>query len=218
MCWCLRVYWTVLYNLFIRFFNDIGDTLAPNSNDCHNSCCCCCCKHCCCCHSFHKSCCICHKHNRISDPSLNSDERRTISDIHLNMSTEHDYVIVDEIDANYLQIEKRKIETELYYRTVDRAIAEDVLTDREDGTCLVRPYKEADITIKYIVSIYCRQQFYHLYIRQICGKELYAIGQPKLNERLFTTPNEIIDFYKHHHLLCTNKQTTMSVILKPLIV
>ena len=59
--------------------------------------------------------------------------------------------IADDIDANYLQIEKRKIETEPYYRTVDRATAEDILLGREDGTCLVRPYKEAVIQFKYLV-------------------------------------------------------------------
>ena len=58
--------------------------------------------------------------------------------------------IADDIDANYLQIEKRKIETEAYYRTVDRATAEDILLGREDGTCLVRPYKETVIQFKYI--------------------------------------------------------------------
>lgn len=52
------------------------------------------------------------------------------------------WLLIDDIDANYLQIERRKIETEPFYRTIDRTAAEDILLGREDGTCLVRPYKE----------------------------------------------------------------------------
>lgn len=68
----------------------------------------------------------------------------------------------DDIDANYLQIEKRKIETEPFYRTVDRATAEDILTGREDGTCLVRPYKEeASKILNYqLIYIYFRILFF----------------------------------------------------------
>lgn len=147
----------------------------------------------------------------------------------------------DDIDANYLQIEKRKIETEPFYRTVDRATAEDILTGREDGTCLVRPYKEEaskilhsqliyinfkilfslnsqDISIKYIVSIFAQNQFFHLFIRQIPGSELFAIGQEKRQERLYQTPNDIIDFYTCNTLQCTNKECTLSLMLKPIVV
>lgn len=34
------------------------------------------------------------------------------------------------------------IENELYFRAVDRAAAEEILKDRIDGSCLVRPYKQ----------------------------------------------------------------------------
>lgn len=34
------------------------------------------------------------------------------------------------------------IENEAYFRAVDRAAAEEILRDRIDGSCLVRPYKQ----------------------------------------------------------------------------
>lgn len=34
------------------------------------------------------------------------------------------------------------IENAVYFRAVDRATAEDILRDRVDGSCLVRPYKQ----------------------------------------------------------------------------
>lgn len=34
------------------------------------------------------------------------------------------------------------IENEAYFRAVDRTAAEDILKDRIDGSCLVRPYKQ----------------------------------------------------------------------------
>lgn len=34
------------------------------------------------------------------------------------------------------------IENEPYFRAVDRAAAEEILRDRIDGSCLVRPYKQ----------------------------------------------------------------------------
>lgn len=34
------------------------------------------------------------------------------------------------------------IENEAYFRAVDRAAAEEILKDRIDGSCLVRPYKQ----------------------------------------------------------------------------
>lgn len=33
MCWCLRVYWTVLQNLFVRFINNVGNAY-------YSGCCC----------------------------------------------------------------------------------------------------------------------------------------------------------------------------------
>ncbi|XP_061386564.1 uncharacterized protein LOC133321489 [Musca vetustissima] len=188
MCWSIRVYWTVLHNLLARFFSNLINKCSACASQ----------RLCCCCY-----CCP------IDDDQQQQKMGRTIH---------HDYVIVDDIDANYLQIEKRKIETEPFYRTVDRATAEDILTGREDGTCLVRPYKEEDISIKYIVSIYAQQQFFHLFIRQIPGTELFAIGQEKRQERLYQSPNDIIEFYKHNTLQCTNKECSLSVVLKPIVV
>jgi len=51
-------------------------------------------------------------------------------------------IFTDESDAHYVEIERKKIETESYYRTIDRTTAEDILIGREDGACLVRPFKE----------------------------------------------------------------------------
>lgn len=57
-----------------------------------------------------------------------------------------------------------------------------------------------------------------MFIRQIEGKELYAIGQEKAHEKYFNTPNDIIEFYKHNILQCTNKQCSLSLVLRPIIV
>ncbi|XP_073820199.1 uncharacterized protein [Musca autumnalis] len=229
MCWSIRVYWTVLHNLLARFFSN----LILKCSACASQRLCCCCY---CCPTADDDsdddgvgdgsrsgcCCLKHQLANLSDDGayyppenhmdLTQQQQQQMGRIH------HDYVIVDDIDANYLQIEKRKIETEPFYRTVDRATAEDILTGREDGTCLVRPYKEEDISIKYIVSIYAQKHFFHLFIRQIPGTELFAIGQEKRQERLYQTPNDIIEFYRHNTLQCTNKECTLSVVLKPIIV
>uniref|UniRef100_A0A1I8MSL7 SH2 domain-containing protein n=1 Tax=Musca domestica TaxID=7370 RepID=A0A1I8MSL7_MUSDO len=227
MCWSIRVYWTVLHNLLARFFSN----LASKCSACASQRLCCCCY---CCpidddgddssgnagDGSRTSCC-CLKHQL---PDLSEDGAYYPPENRMDLRqqqmgrTQHDYVIVDDIDANYLQIEKRKIETEPFYRTVDRATAEEILTGREDGTCLVRPYKEEDISIKYIVSIYARKQFFHLFIRQIPGTELFAIGQEKREERLYQTPNDIIEFYRHNTLQCTNKECTLSLVLRPIVV
>ncbi|KAI8119465.1 hypothetical protein FF38_02157 [Lucilia cuprina] len=216
MCWSIRVYWTVLHNLFIRFFSNIVCTCSYS--DTTRICC-----SCCCC-----GCCKCYKHQQMRNLSEDDGEYDPVenglnlnsNELHQQQTSriQHDYVIVDDIDANYLQIEKRKIETEPFYRTIDRATAEDILLGREDGTCLVRPYKETDISIKYIVSIYAQQEFFHLFIRQIKGQELFAIGQEKANEKYFNTPNDIIEFYKHNILQCTNKQCSLNLVLRPIIV
>ncbi|XP_059218868.1 uncharacterized protein LOC106095697 [Stomoxys calcitrans] len=214
MCWSLRVYWTVLHNLFARFFTN----LAIKCSACASQQLCCCC-YCC---SSEDDCSCCHKYLQPMGSSSDVGAYDTPEN-HLDLTQQsgrefHDYVIVDDIDADYLQIEKRKIETEPFYRTIDRATAEDILTGREDGTCLVRPYKEEDVSIKYIVSIYAQKEFFHLFIRQIPGTELYAIGQEKRQEKLYRTPNEIIEFYKHNTLQCTNKECTLSLMLRPIVV
>ncbi|KAM7361428.1 uncharacterized protein ACRADG_011862 [Cochliomyia hominivorax] len=216
MCWSIRVYWTVLHNLFARFFSNLANTCSYS--DTTRVCC-------------SRCCCNCYKQMRnLSDDdgeydpvdsgglNLNTSELHQQQQQSYRKQQQHDYVIGDDIDANYLQIEKRKIETEPYYRIIDRATAEDLLMGQEDGTCLVRPYKETDISIKYIVSIYAQKEFFHLYIRQIDGKELFAIGQEKPNEKYFNTPNDIIEFYKHNILQCTNKQCSLSLVLRPIIV
>ncbi|XP_075144590.1 uncharacterized protein LOC142219526 [Haematobia irritans] len=218
MCWSLRVYWTVLHNLLARFFSNIAIKCSRCASQ--KLCCCCyCCGEddCSCCHKYHQ------QHQQSMGDLSDYEGAYDTPENHLNLTQPsgrilHDYVIVDDIDADYLQIEKRKIETEVFYRTVDRGTAEEILAGREDGTCLVRPYKEEDISIKYIVSIYAQEHFFHLFIRQIPGTELFAIGQEKRQERLYRTPNEIIEFYKHNTLQCTNKECTLSLVLKPIVV
>ncbi|XP_053947445.1 uncharacterized protein LOC128856093 [Anastrepha ludens] len=219
MCWCLRVYWTVLHNLFARFVANVVNSVYKNDmcwcfSCCSRSICCFCCDHC-----------LVYKQTQRVSSELNAGEEtefamRSGGEIQTRTTSpfsHHDYVIVDDIDANYLQIERRKIETEPYYRLVDRATAEDILSSREDGSCLVRPFKEADFSVKYIVTVYAQQQYFHLFIRQINGKDLYGIGQQKPNERIFSSPSDIIDFYGFNTLQCTNKSTSVSLVLKPIV-
>ncbi|XP_067619769.1 uncharacterized protein [Eurosta solidaginis] len=220
MCWCLRVYWTVLHNLFTRFITNVINSVY-NSDLC--SCFSCC---------SHSECCSCDycldykQTQRVPDQENEIDCNESELDIggrglastrSLSTYQHHDYVIVDDIDANYLEIEQRKIETEQYYRLVDRASAEDILSGRDDGSCLVRPFKETDLSIKYIVTVFAQQQYFHLFIRQINGKNLYGIGQQKPNEKTFNSPSDIVDFYSCNPLQCTNKNSSISLLLKPIV-
>ncbi|XP_017871748.1 PREDICTED: uncharacterized protein LOC108619588 [Drosophila arizonae] len=206
MCWCARVYWTVLQNLFARLFNSLTDRNCASG--------------------YRRSCCVCCGSYRRQpgdsdgDADVDSDADKQVSesmvDDDLRRAAPHDYVIVDEADANYVEIEQRQIETEQYYFTVDRSMAERMLYQREDGACLVRPFKATDVCIKYIVSIWAGGHYYHLFVRQIDMRQRFAIGQWKPHERHFSSPCEIIEFYAEHPLLCTNKERSHSVRLKPI--
>ncbi|XP_034488416.1 uncharacterized protein LOC117792394 [Drosophila innubila] len=205
MCWCARVYWTVLQNLFARFYNNLTEQPCSYYPQ----------RCCSCCGSYRRQASdvdvdvdvdVDETDKRVSESYIDDDQQRP----------QHDYVIVDDADANYVEIEQRQIETESYYFTVDRVMAERMLADREDGACLVRPFKATDLCIKYIVSIYADQQYYHLFVRQIDGRQRYGIGQFKPHERHFPSPCHIIEFYAEHALLCTNKQRSQSIFLRPI--
>lgn len=73
-----------------------------------------------------------------------------------------------------------------------------------------------DISIQYIVSIYAKDNFFHLYLRKLNGIEKYAIGLQKPCEKLFDSPSDIIKYYSNHELLCTNKQLMLSLTLVPI--
>ncbi|XP_030370856.1 uncharacterized protein LOC115621370 [Scaptodrosophila lebanonensis] len=209
-CWCARVYWTVLQNLFARLCN----YLVEQNCRCRRRCCSCCV-------GYRRQISDAGKQVSDSDDDANDDDdgrlRETFRYQQQQQNSQHDYVIVDDADANYVEIEQRSIETESYYFTVDRATAERMLRDnREDGACLVRPFKATDLCIKYIVSIYAAEQFYHLFVRQVDSRQRYAIGQEKSHERHFNSPCDIIEYYTKHSLLCTNKQQSQCILLKPI--
>lgn len=71
-----------------------------------------------------------------------------------------------------------------------------------------------DDIVKYIVSIYARENFFHLFIRISDGQ--YAIGQEKPDEKLFNKPADIINYYRLNRLLCTNKIVSMRFFLVPI--
>ncbi|XP_055907873.1 uncharacterized protein LOC129942817 [Eupeodes corollae] len=181
MCWCLRVYWTVLHNLFVRFLENLTN-------------------------AYYSGFCCVKKRKPIGETKDNDDLSPNFDD----------YIIVSDLDLEYYVIPTKKIETEAYYRTVDRKAAEELLTCHEDGACLVRPYKEQDISIKYVVTVYAQQNYFHLYIRKILGTEMYGIGQAKPCEKLFNAPSDIIDYYRLNPLLCTNKKISISLKLIPI--
>ncbi|XP_017145353.1 uncharacterized protein LOC108157694 [Drosophila miranda] len=192
-CWCARVYWTVLHNLFARFLGSIEE------------------QNCC-------RCCAGYQRQASDDDDVDVDVGKQVSDTddEPQQQPQRDYVTADDTEANYSEIEEHNIETEAYYFTVDRPIAERMLAGREDGACLVRPFKTTDVCIKYIVSICVGDQFYHLFVRQIDRRQRFAIGQKKLHERIFASPREIVDFYSEHPLLCTNKSQSQCVRLTPI--
>lgn len=202
-CWCARVYWTVVHNLLARLLDGLIDLSkcrcrlrAPFL--------------CGCCAGYQRQ-------SSGEDDDVAATER--VSSTHDDPQPHqphHDYVIVDDADANYVEIEERNVETEQYYFTVDRNTAERMLNGREDGSCLVRPFRAPDECIRYIVSIWSADQFYHLFVRQLDRRQRYAIGQKKPRERYFSSPSEIIEFYSEHPLLCTNKIRTQCVQLRPI--
>ncbi|BFF93136.1 uncharacterized protein DMAD_11038 [Drosophila madeirensis] len=189
-CWCARVYWTVLHNLFARFLGGIAE----------HSCCRCCAVY----------------QRQASDSDVDMDVDKSDTDDDPQQQHQSDYVTSDDADVNYAEIEEHNIETEAYYFTVDRPTAERMLSGREDGACLVRPFKATDICIKYIVSICVGDQFYHLFVRQIDRRQRFAIGQKKLHERIFGSPREIVQFYAENPLLCTSKSRSQCVRLMPI--
>lgn len=69
-------------------------------------------------------------------------------------------------------------------------------------------------TIKFIVTVYAKEQFFHLYIRQIDGK--YAMGQQKTNEIRFGKPVDIINYFRLNQLLCKNQHISVKVFLVPI--
>ncbi|XP_017058774.1 uncharacterized protein LOC108099653 [Drosophila ficusphila] len=194
-CWCARVYWTVLHNLLVRLLDNLTEIRSPL-----------------CCSS-------CFGYQRQSageEGDVAAVERVSSTDDAPHQQPHQDYVIVEDSDALYTEIEERHVEKEPYYFTVDRPTAERMLHGREDGSCLVRPFKAADQCIRYIVSIWAADQFYHLFVRQVDRRQRYAIGQKKPRERCFGSPSEIVEFYTQHPLLCTNKVRSQCVQLRPI--
>lgn len=82
MCWCARVYWTVLQNLFARFYNSLAE----------RNCGACCRQRCyCCCGGYRR---------QASDVDADSDSIKRVSASNANedqqQRPQHDYVIVGE--------------------------------------------------------------------------------------------------------------------------
>ncbi|XP_017131786.1 uncharacterized protein LOC108148961 [Drosophila elegans] len=196
-CWCAcpRVYWTVLHNLLVRLLDNLMELRSPI-----------CCSFC---FGYHRQ-------QSAEDSDVAVVERVSSTDDDPHQQPHRDYVILEDTDANYMEIEERHVEKEQYYFTVDRPTAERMLYGREDGSCLVRPFKAADQCIRYIVSIWAADQFYHLFVRQVDRRQRYAIGQQKSRERCFGSPSEIVEFYSTHPLLCTNKVRSQCVQLRPI--
>ncbi|XP_070143430.1 B-cell linker protein isoform X2 [Drosophila kikkawai] len=192
-CWCARVYWTVLHNLLLRMLDSLMELRLRSMVMCG------------CCAGYQRQ-------AGEGEGDVAAVERVSSTD---DDQRQQDYVIVDD-DATYTEIEERHVETEQYYFTVDRATAERMLQGREDGSCLVRPFKAADQCIRYIVSIWASDQYYHLFVRQLDRRQRYAIGQRKSGERYFGSPSEIVEFYSEHPLLCTNKSVSQCIRLSPI--
>ncbi|GAB0087399.1 uncharacterized protein DMENIID0001_016960 [Sergentomyia squamirostris] len=107
------------------------------------------------------------------------------------------------------------VEAKAYFRLVDRESAEELLKGREDGACLVRPFKEKDDTIKYVLSVYAEQKFFHLHIRQTVDGA-FVIGLEKVIEKEFPSPIHCVDYYRQHNLRCINSSGNVVVNLRPI--
>ncbi|XP_055385152.1 uncharacterized protein LOC129614527 [Condylostylus longicornis] len=197
-CWSMRVLWTVLQNMFIRLGTDLMSF-------------------------YYNRCCCCTQKSVQKETELNADKS--------NDTNFSDYVIIKDLDVMDLPAfnlrpsippalpplpKLKPIESEPYYRIVDRFSAEEILRSRIDGSCLVRPYRQMDDIIKYIVTIYVKGNYFHLYIRYIAEKQKYGIGLKKPFEKLFNTPNEIINYYRINKLFCTNRTVNACVLLIPI--
>lgn len=67
-------------------------------------------------------------------------------------------IIRNSADETYyeevLEQEVKSIENESFFRAVDRRRAEEILKDRVDGSCLVRPFKEpVNNTLYLLISL-----------------------------------------------------------------
>lgn len=71
-------------------------------------------------------------------------------------------------------------------------------------------------SIKFITTVYAKEQFYHLYIREIRETGQYAMGQAKPDENHFDKPADIINFFRLHQLLCKNQHASVKVFLVPI--
>ncbi|XP_059610838.1 uncharacterized protein LOC132257818 [Phlebotomus argentipes] len=107
------------------------------------------------------------------------------------------------------------VEAKPYFRLVDRESAEDLLKGGPDGACLVRPFKEKDESIKYVLSVYAQEKFFHLHLRQTPDGG-FVVGLEKAIEKEFPSPIHCVDYYRHHNLRCINSSGNVVVTLKPI--
>ncbi|XP_055696595.1 uncharacterized protein LOC129797779 [Lutzomyia longipalpis] len=107
------------------------------------------------------------------------------------------------------------VEAKSYFRLVDRESAEDLLRGKQDGACLVRPFKEKDDSIKYVLSVYAQEKFFHLHLRQTVDGS-FVIGLEKAIEKEFSSPIHCVDYYRHNNLRCINSSGNVVVTLKPI--
>lgn len=119
---------------------------------------------------------------------------------------------------------------------MDRGRAEEILQSRVDGSCLVRPFKENVMfilkcfqiviingfylylqheSIKFIVSVYSNGQYFHLFVRRRSDGQ-FTLGQPKTDEKGFSNPSQIVRFYRLHKLTCSNRLTSVRIVLVPI--
>lgn len=71
-------------------------------------------------------------------------------------------------------------------------------------------------SIKFITTVYAKEQFFHLYLRRIKDTGKYGMGQQKPDENQFDKPADIISFFRLHQLLCKNQWTSVKVFLVPI--
>lgn len=72
-----------------------------------------------------------------------------------------------------------------------------------------------DDAIKYVLSVYAQEKFFHMHLRQTV-EGTYVIGLEKAIEKDFPSPIHCVDYYRHHNLRCINSLGNVVVTLKPI--
>ncbi|XP_030763093.1 uncharacterized protein LOC115887749 [Sitophilus oryzae] len=102
--------------------------------------------------------------------------------------------------------------TESFYQNVSREAAEKLLENKQNGTFIIRPSKNANLATLSLVQD-CK--VYHLNVRRREKDSLIALGTEKSNEKCFANLNSLINYYISNYLVLYSEGTRTLTLLLP---